>query len=816
MKPKFAIYGILLFLIYLQYLPQCSPQKSRNIRNMKGKKYIKLIGKFNSTNTSEPISNIPLKSIHWNIDTIGPLADYEFIQTFINNYTKILETEYIFPIESGMTVRKCIIENDGKVVETKIMEKEKANELYETSIKEGNTAYTLSYEQGDILKLRIGNVGSGNLVKIRTFYSSMLESRNEGWELRLPTTYMPRYTITDQLDINHPKSSSTTRHYKSHPDIYTWTININLEAPKPITNIKCPSHEIDIKYKEDHKNIATVKFKEQNELPNSDLVLWYTYKEFNYPQIILQKSPKYEEYGVIVSFFPSYKGEDVWEDPPNAEYIILLDSSGSMGGERIELAKEACEIFIRSLTENSKFNIIQFGSKFEAFFQGNTSVEYTTENRDLAIEKVKNVRANLGGTEILRVLKYIYNNDNNNNNGQRVIFLITDGAVSNQESVISLVRGNSNTTRVHTLGIGHGVSTTLVKGVARAGKGSYDFGIEGEELAPKVIRLLSNAFQPVLSDWIIQYPAHVSPLVHTTPTPIFYNELFLVYGVIDTIVDGDITLIARRDAGDAGDTKLFKIRMSRDLVYTGDYIYKMAVSAYIQGANSNRNYPLLYKELAMKYEVLSVYTAFYGEEVNVDPLTGEKVYLKVPLLLPKDSNWGEYSQNEGFKEYKGAAMKFSTSHKKKMKRAKMAGGPVVAMNESIESDVISENTKTPQPQNIPKVYKKIVESQSIKGQWQMDKKLEELLNIPLLTLRGSIPDTLRGQLEAKKVENIEEIWATILALGRLQLEAEDQSSWVLIEKKAKNWLKGQGVGDVDQLIMQGLGIVASLQQLAAI
>jgi hypothetical protein len=123
-----------------------------------------------------------------------------------------------------------------------------------------------------------------------------------------------------------------------------------------------------------------------------------------------------------------------------------------MSGKRIAHAKQAVILFLKSLPAQSYFNIISFGSEISKMFP--YSVAYTDDSINTAIEKIRKMEADLGGTYIYNILEELLT-QKKIHGYPRQLFLLTDGAVPNTEQVIKMVSRNTQYSRVHTIGFGN-------------------------------------------------------------------------------------------------------------------------------------------------------------------------------------------------------------------------------------------------------------------------------------------------------------------------------------------------------------------------
>ncbi|KAE8594665.1 hypothetical protein XENTR_v10019739 [Xenopus tropicalis] len=235
---------------------------------------------------------------------------------------------------------------------------------------------------------------------------------------------------------------------------------------------------------------------------------------------------------VMLNFCPDLQAAQTDLRKAQGEFIFLLDRSGSMSGVSITRVRDAMLVILKSLMPTSLFNIIGFGSTFKTLFP--CSQSYNEESVAIACDSIKRLRADMGGTNILSPLNWIFRQPVCRGY-PRLLFLLTDGAVSNTGKVIELIRHHSSFTRCYSFGIGQNACRRLVQGVASVSKGSAEFLSEGERLQPKMLQSLKKSMAPVLSDVTVEwvFPESFEVLISPVSSSfLFPGDRLVGYGVV--------------------------------------------------------------------------------------------------------------------------------------------------------------------------------------------------------------------------------------------------------------------------------------------
>ncbi|WAO87187.1 Hypothetical protein NCS54_00448900 [Fusarium falciforme] len=425
-------------------------------------------------------------------------------QTFVNpdKTNAIDELRYIFPLYDGVSVVAFTCTVGSRVIKGVVKEREKAKQVYEEAKAQGEIAGLLeqSLESADVFTTTIGNVPAGEKIQVDITYLGELkhDAEVDGVRFTIPTHIVPRYGTALSLG----DGSNVIR-----DEGIAFSIDAEMPQGSSIKSIQSPSHPISVNIgttsttesEEPSLRRASATLQQNATFLEKDFVVQVVATNIGEPSAILETHPTIpNQRALMTTLVPKFKLPS--EKP---EIVFICDRSGSMGGTIPDL-KAALEIFLKSLPVGVKFNICSFGSHFS--FLWDRSQTYSKDSLDKALRHIKTFDADFGGTEMYRPVEATFKKRYTDMNLE--IFLLTDGAIYDQDSLFELINRNvaesKGSVRVFSLGIGSGASTSLVEGVARAGNGFAQTVGHGEKMEKKVIRMLKGALFPHITDYSLE------------------------------------------------------------------------------------------------------------------------------------------------------------------------------------------------------------------------------------------------------------------------------------------------------------------------
>lgn len=231
----------------------------------------------------------------------------------------------------------------------------------------------------------------------------------------------------------------------------------------------------------------------------SDFILQILIDDISAPKAILEKHTALHRHALMATFVPKFNLQ-----PIRPEIIFIADQSGSMQGPRNTALVAALKTFLKSLPIGVRFNICAFGSFHN--FMWEKSVLYTDETLTQALAFIQGFNASYGGTELLKPVVAAF--DSHFTDLPLELIVLTDGQISAESQLFKYVTDKIHNEKVDArcfvLGVGGGVSHSLVEGFARAGNGICQFVSDGEVMDLEVVRMLKAALYPHIKDYSLE------------------------------------------------------------------------------------------------------------------------------------------------------------------------------------------------------------------------------------------------------------------------------------------------------------------------
>ncbi|KYQ90195.1 hypothetical protein DLAC_08793 [Tieghemostelium lacteum] len=540
-----------------------------------------------------------------------------FTQKYTNEMTSPVEATYKMPLPPYATVCDFVVTYDDKVLKGKIKEKQKAQEKYSDNIASGGQSFMAEKSDDGFFTLSIGNLPPTKQVAISL-------------------------TIISEIGAHLENLHYCLHRYMFPGNNFNVNFNLNVFSSQKIDKISLDHYSPSIKYAEDKKS-ATVKFSSNGIKRNIVAVIQPAVSKK--PEYFLEYSAKDKTYAVGLNFYPKFEISREEVDQ-KAEFIFLLDCSGSMSGSSINQAKRALEIVMRSLTENNKFNIYLFGSSYKKLFP--SSQIYNDDTLEKASAHITTISANLGGTELLPPIKDIlalpYDPEY-----PRQVMIFTDGEISQRDELIDYVGKESNTTRIFTFGIGSGVDTELVVGLSKACKGYFEMIKDNSKMEEQVLSLLSIAMEPTLSNIKVEWPQDQIKVTQAPKQirPIYNGERMMIYGLIDEkLTESNTIPLVLTGNGPSGQLVKYELELNFENAKSDStHLHSLAAFNIIndleeEERKDRKDHKDRIVQLGKKYSLVSKHTSFLvtaeSDQVTTDTM--------VPVEVLKKDTTSSYQQ----------------------------------------------------------------------------------------------------------------------------------------------------------------------------
>ncbi|MBA3502312.1 MAG: hypothetical protein H0T65_18250, partial [Deltaproteobacteria bacterium] len=277
-------------------------------------------------------------------DARGGIARLVLEQRFVNPFAETLDVTYRMPLPAEGAVSAYAFEIAGRVIAGRVDKKAAARETYERALVEGRTAALLEQNTNDIFTQQIGNLPAKEELVARITIDQRLAWLPEGeWELRFPTVIGPRY-----IGAHDSETDARATHVSVEPAGIAAGIQISITVGDSIVagrTASSPSHTLL------HRADGSIELKDEAALDRDIVMRWPVATAKPGVTIEVARRRSGDAYALLTIVPPA---RDTKPQAVARDLIVLLDTSGSMGGAPLDKAKVCVAMLVDTLGEQDR------------------------------------------------------------------------------------------------------------------------------------------------------------------------------------------------------------------------------------------------------------------------------------------------------------------------------------------------------------------------------------------------------------------------------------------------------------------------------
>jgi len=421
-----------------------------------------------------------VKEAHLKVTITDQVAKTEVNEVFVNPNDWPLEGDFVFPLPADASVSDFSFWMNGKEVKAELLDTKQARDIYTDIVRRMKDPALLEYVGTKMFRLRIFPIAPRGEAKVKLTYNQVLKSD------------------TGIVTYRYPHS---TNKFSSKP-LESATVDVTIDSKVAIKNVYCPSHTVDISRKGDHK--VRLSYEGSNVTPEKDFIAYYTLSDKDFGLNFLTYKEKGEDGYFLALLSPKQEIEK--KDILPKDIVFVLDTSGSMSGDKIEQARKSLTFCVNSLNKEDRFNIISFATTTRKFTDD--PVKADKENVEKARKWIAEITAR-GGTNINDAILEALAMRGSDERTYMVVF-ITDGLPTISETdpqkiLKNIKKANERESRLFVFGVGHDVNTILLDKLAEENRGARDYITPEENIEVKISNFYDKVANPVLANLKLKF-----------------------------------------------------------------------------------------------------------------------------------------------------------------------------------------------------------------------------------------------------------------------------------------------------------------------